>query len=78
MIGSTHITVTPLGPGLAAVRWLVGGTILADGRVALILDAQALVQAADGQDEGPGTDGTAAAAPRNQEEPGPLAPALAK
>jgi len=78
VIGSTHITVTPLGPGLAAVRWLVGGTILADGRVALILDAQALVQAADGQDEGPGTDGTAAAAPRNQEEPGPLAPALAK
>jgi chemosensory pili system protein ChpA (sensor histidine kinase/response regulator) len=77
VIGSTRITVTPLGPLLAALRWLAGGTILADGRVALILDAQALVQAASGHDEGRGADGTAAAAPLNQEEPGPLAPAPA-
>ena len=75
LIGSTRITVTPLGPRLAAVRWLVGGTILADGRVALILDAQALVQVAGGQDEGLGAGGTAAVYAPNQEAPGPLTPA---
>ena len=34
----------PSGPQLAGVRWLSGGTILPDGRVALILDALALLR----------------------------------
>ncbi len=43
MLESQRILVKPLGPQLASVRWLSGGTILPDGRVALILDALALV-----------------------------------
>ncbi|QIK38761.1 response regulator [Caldichromatium japonicum] len=44
MLESQRILVKPLGPQLAGVRWLSGGTILPDGRVALILDALALVR----------------------------------
>jgi chemosensory pili system protein ChpA (sensor histidine kinase/response regulator) len=44
LLESQRILVKPLGPQLASVRWLSGGTILPDGRVALILDALALVR----------------------------------
>ncbi|MBK1716156.1 Hpt domain-containing protein [Thiocystis violacea] len=44
LIESQRILVKPLGPQLAGVRWLSGGTILPDGRVALILDALALLR----------------------------------
>jgi len=36
--------VKSVGSQLASVRWISGGTILADGRVALILDVSALVR----------------------------------
>ena len=41
---SQRIVVKPLGPQLNGVRWLIGGTILPDGSVALILDAIGLVR----------------------------------
>jgi chemosensory pili system protein ChpA (sensor histidine kinase/response regulator) len=44
LLESQRILVKPLGPQLAGVRWLSGGTILPDGRVALILDALALLR----------------------------------
>jgi len=45
LIGSQRIMVKPLGPPLAALRWLSGGAVLDDGRVALIADLPALVRA---------------------------------
>jgi chemosensory pili system protein ChpA (sensor histidine kinase/response regulator) len=50
LIESNRILVKPLGPQLTAVRWLSGGTILPDGRVALILDALALLRSGALQD----------------------------
>jgi chemosensory pili system protein ChpA (sensor histidine kinase/response regulator) len=44
LIGTQRIVVKPLGPQLSAVRWLNGGTILPDGRVAMILDLTALAR----------------------------------
>jgi chemosensory pili system protein ChpA (sensor histidine kinase/response regulator) len=44
MLGSRQIVVKTVGPQLATVRWITGGTILADGRVALILDVSTLVR----------------------------------
>ena len=44
LIESTRILVKPLGARLATVRWLAGGAILPDGRVALILDVLALLR----------------------------------
>ncbi|WP_295414006.1 Hpt domain-containing protein [uncultured Thiodictyon sp.] len=44
LIESARVLVKPLGAKLAALRWLAGGTILADGRVALILDILALLR----------------------------------
>ena len=44
LIGSERIVVKPLGPQLSSIPWLSGGTILADGRVALILDVIALIR----------------------------------
>jgi chemosensory pili system protein ChpA (sensor histidine kinase/response regulator) len=44
LIESARILVKPLGAKLAALRWLAGGTILANGRVALILDIPALLR----------------------------------
>ena len=45
LIGHSQVVVKPVGYHLSALRWLSGGTILGDGRVALILDAMALVRA---------------------------------
>lgn len=53
LIESQRILVKPLGPQLAGVRWLSGGTILPDGRVALILDALALLRSGAVQDYKP-------------------------
>ena len=44
LLGNREIVVKSLGPQLSGVRWLSGGTILADGRVVLILDVSALVR----------------------------------
>ncbi len=44
LIGTQRIVVKPLGPQLSAVRWLNGGTILPDGRVAMIVDLVALAR----------------------------------
>jgi chemosensory pili system protein ChpA (sensor histidine kinase/response regulator) len=44
LLESQRILVKPLGQQLSGVRWLSGGTILPDGRVALILDALALLR----------------------------------
>jgi len=46
LLGSQRIVVKPLGPELSNIRWLSGGTILADGRVALIVDLLALIRSA--------------------------------
>ncbi|MBU0499592.1 MAG: Hpt domain-containing protein [Gammaproteobacteria bacterium] len=47
MVGSRQIVVKSVGMQLSTVRWITGGTILGDGRVALILDVNALVRLAD-------------------------------
>ncbi len=44
LIGNRQIVVKSVGPQLSSVRWITGGTILGDGRVALILDVNALVR----------------------------------
>jgi chemosensory pili system protein ChpA (sensor histidine kinase/response regulator) len=44
LLGNREVVVKPLGQQLNGLRWLSGGTILADGQVALILDAPAVVR----------------------------------
>ncbi len=44
VIGHRQIVVKSVGPQLSTIRWITGGTILGDGRVALILDINALVR----------------------------------
>ncbi|MCP3868975.1 MAG: response regulator [Gammaproteobacteria bacterium] len=44
ILGNRQIVVKSVGPQISTVRWISGGTILADGRVALILDVTALVR----------------------------------
>jgi chemosensory pili system protein ChpA (sensor histidine kinase/response regulator) len=44
LIGSQRVMIKPIGPPLGALRWLSGGTLLADGRVALLLDVMALLR----------------------------------
>jgi chemosensory pili system protein ChpA (sensor histidine kinase/response regulator) len=44
LLGNRQIVVKSVGPQLSTVRWISGGTILGDGRVALILDVTALVR----------------------------------
>jgi len=46
LIGNQRIVVKPLGPELSSIGWLSGGTILADGRVAMIVDLLALIRSA--------------------------------
>ena len=45
LVGNRQIVVKSLGAQLATVRWFTGGTILADGRIALILDVPSLMKA---------------------------------
>jgi len=44
LIGNRQIVVKPVGRQLSSIRWITGGTILADGRVTLIIDVTALVR----------------------------------
>ncbi|OOZ37021.1 Hpt domain-containing protein [Solemya velesiana gill symbiont] len=44
LMGNRQIVVKSVGLQLSTVRWISGGTILGDGRVALILDVTALVR----------------------------------
>jgi chemosensory pili system protein ChpA (sensor histidine kinase/response regulator) len=57
LIGSQRVMVKPIGPPLGALRWLSGGTLLPDGRVALLLDLTAVLRggALPGSREGDGT-----------------------
>ena len=64
LIESQRVLVKPLGPQLAGVRWLSGGTILPDGRVAMILDALGLLRSGAVQNYRP-----AEAAPEVTEQP---------
>ncbi len=44
LIGNQKVVVKPLGTALSSIRWLAGGTILPDGRVAMILDLLGLIR----------------------------------
>ena len=44
LLGNRQIVVKSVGAQLSTVRWFTGGTILADGRIALILDINSLVR----------------------------------
>ena len=44
LLGTRQVVVKSVGKQVGSVRWVTGGTILADGRVALILDVGALVR----------------------------------
>jgi len=44
ILGNYQIVVKSIGRQLSSIRWFTGGTILADGTVALILDTAALVR----------------------------------
>jgi chemosensory pili system protein ChpA (sensor histidine kinase/response regulator) len=52
LIGSREIVVKSVGPQLSTVRGLFGATILVDGRVALILDTNALARIGVQQEAG--------------------------
>jgi two-component system, chemotaxis family, sensor kinase CheA len=45
LLGQEEIVVKPLGPLLASVKGYLGGAILGDGRIALLLDPTALTRA---------------------------------
>ncbi len=44
LLGNYQIVVKSIGAQLSGVRWFTGGTILADGKIALLLDVNALVR----------------------------------
>jgi chemosensory pili system protein ChpA (sensor histidine kinase/response regulator) len=44
LLGNRQIVVKSVGPQISSIRWISGGTILGDGRVALIVDVTALVR----------------------------------
>ena len=44
LIGNQQVVVKSIGAQLAGVRWFTGGTILADGKIALLLDMNAVVR----------------------------------
>jgi two-component system chemotaxis sensor kinase CheA len=48
LLGETQAVIRPLGSGLGPIDGIAGATILGDGRVALILDVPAVLQAAVG------------------------------
>ena len=45
LIGEEEVVVKPLGPLLAGINGFLGGAILGDGRIALLLDPAALIRA---------------------------------
>jgi len=44
LLGNRQIVVKSIGAQLSGVRWFTGGTIMADGQIALILDTNSLVR----------------------------------
>ena len=44
LLGSIQVMVQPLGAQLDSLHWFNGGTILADGRIALLLDINILLE----------------------------------
>jgi two-component system chemotaxis sensor kinase CheA len=46
IVGQQQVVIKSLGSGSPTIRGISGGAILGDGRVALILDAGALIQQA--------------------------------
>jgi chemosensory pili system protein ChpA (sensor histidine kinase/response regulator) len=46
LLGTRQIVVKSVGPQLSVVPWILGGTILGDGRIALITDVTSLVRSA--------------------------------
>ncbi len=46
LLGNQQVVVKSIGSQLAGVQWFTGGTILADGKIALLLDMGALVRSA--------------------------------
>jgi len=44
LLGNRQVVVKSVGAQLSSVRWFTGGTILADGQIALILDINSLVR----------------------------------
>ncbi len=44
LLGNFQVVVKSIGAQLSGVRWFTGGTILADGKIALLLDVNALVR----------------------------------
>ena len=44
LLGNHQVVVKSIGAQLAGVRWFTGGTILADGKIALLLDMNALIR----------------------------------
>ncbi len=46
LVDSRRVVVDPLPPPLGGIPWLVGGTVLGDGRVALVLDIPTLLRGA--------------------------------
>lgn len=49
LLGSIQVMVQPLGAQLGSLRWFTGGAILADGRIALLLDLNVLLESLPGQ-----------------------------
>jgi chemosensory pili system protein ChpA (sensor histidine kinase/response regulator) len=56
LLGNRQIVVKSVGVQVSTVRWISGGTILGDGRVALILDVTALVRSDVAQTAAPHTE----------------------
>ena len=54
LLDSQRVMVKPIGPPLAALRWLRGGTVLPDGNVALVADLPALLRVTRQQRAEPG------------------------
>jgi len=44
LLGNRQIVVKSVGPQLSSIQWITGATILGDGRVALILDLNAMIR----------------------------------
>ncbi|WP_456406950.1 Hpt domain-containing protein [Thiolapillus sp.] len=44
LLGNYQVVVKSIGAQLSGVRWFTGGTILADGKIALLLDVNALIR----------------------------------
>ncbi|MGB5199776.1 MAG: Hpt domain-containing protein [Sedimenticolaceae bacterium] len=61
LMGNRQIVVKSIGAQLSSVRWFTGGTILADGQIALILDVNRLVRMDGAQQPAPVLPTTAAA-----------------